>query len=304
MIENLSRRYTTEIITTPKKTKRLNRYISGINKALKTNLVSNDWLARKLWRAHNITDSDVIICNDWQFRRSFQPTLIKNFKGKKVLLVRNVVEPEFMHSIEGFFDKVYSFDKQQCEALGMDYLHQFFPYGVDDAERLYSQLALPGSVAKCFFLGRDKGRTAAIESIAQKLRDANCIVDFHIVKDNDTQDVSEYHIDDGLSYAENIERSINASMLADINKEGQNGITLRVLEAIFFNKKLITSNTEIKSHDFYRPENIFVIGQDNFDDLEKFINTETVALPREILHQYGPDYMLDKITADINSAAT
>ncbi len=303
MIANLSLRYNTEIITTPKKIKRLNRYVSGINKLLHTNLISDDWLARKLWQPHNVTDRDIVICNDWQFKRSFQPTIIKNFSGKKVLLVRNLVDPQFMRSIEGVFDKVYSFDKLQCEAFGMDYLHQFFPYGVDDAARLYSQIAVPGNAAKCFFLGRDKGRTAAIESVAQKLRDVNCVVDFHIVKDNDTQGVSEYHIDEGLSYDENIEKSINSSILADINKEGQTGITLRVLEAIFFNKKLITSNSEIKSQDFYRPENIFVIGQDNLDDLEKFINTESVAIPREILHQYSPDYMLEKITADVNGAS-
>jgi len=301
MIKNLSLRHSTEIITTPKKTKRLNRLITRVNKLLNSNLLSNDWLAKKLWRPYHITESDIIICNDWQFRRSFQPTLIKNFNGKKVLLVRNLVDADFMRSIEGVFDKVYSFDAAQCEAFGMDYLHQFFPYGLDDAKRLNQHIEAPNSAPTCFFLGRDKGRTAAIESIAKKLREVNCVADFHIVKDKDTPGVSEFHIDDGLSYDENIEKSISADILADINQEGQTGITLRVLEAIFFNKKLITSNPAIKSQAFFRPENIFIINQDSFDDLDRFIKTAPTAIPADILHEYSPDYMLEKITSDLEN---
>ena len=303
MIKNLSLRHSTKIISTPKKTKRLNRYITKINKFFKANVINNAWLAKKLWRPHNVTTRDILICNDWQFKRSFQPTLIKHFNGKKVLLVRNIVDAGFMHSIEGIFDKVYSFDAAQCQAFGMDYMNQFFPYGVDDAKHLHNQVAEPSHAAKCFFLGRDKGRTAAIESIAEKLRHVNCIADFHIVKDDKTQAVSQYHIDEGLSYDENLRKSINATVLADINQAGQTGITLRVLESMFFNKKLITSNPTIAAHDFYRPENVFIIDQHNADNLDAFINTDATALPNELLHQYSPDYMLEKITRDTSHTA-
>ncbi|MNJ47404.1 hypothetical protein D3C77_425620 [compost metagenome] len=303
MIKNLSLRHSAKTISTPKKTKRLNRYITKINKLFNANLISNSWLAKKLWRPHKITANDILICNDWQFKRSFQPTLINHFNGKKVLLVRNIVDANFMHSIEGIFDKVYSFDAAQCQAFGMDYMNQFFPYGVDDAKRLHEQLAAPSSASKCFFLGRDKGRTDAIESIAEKLGHVDCIADFHIVTDDKTQRHSQYHVDEGLSYDENIRKSINATVLADINQAGQSGITLRVLESMFFNKKLITSNPTIAAHDFFRPENIFIIDHHHPDNLEAFINSKATALPNEVLHQYSPDYMLETITRDTTCTA-
>ena len=299
MIKNLSLRHKIETISTPKITKRLNRYISKINKLFNKNLISNEWLARNLLSSYSVSNSDILICNDWQFKRDFQPTIIKNFKGKKVLLVRNLIDLDFMLSIKGVFDKVYSFDKPQCELYGMDYLNQFFPYGVDDVKSLHSRIEESTGAPKCFFLGRDKGRTAAIKSIAKQLRGLCCVADFYIVKDKNTKYFSEYHVDEGFSYDKSIEMSTSSNFLLDIPQDGQAGITLRALESIFFNKKLITSNNEIKLQPFFRPENIHIIGKDNFNDLCEFIQSKSTVLPEEILHQFSPDHMLKKITADM-----
>lgn len=45
------------------------------------------------------------------------------------------------------------------------------------------------------------------------------------------------------------------------------------MESIFFEKKLITTNEDIANYDFYRKENVFIIGKDDYKDLPKFLNT-------------------------------
>jgi glycosyltransferase involved in cell wall biosynthesis len=57
----------------------------------------------------------------------------------------------------------------------------------------------------------------------------------------------------------------------------------------------------------HRLQNIYpdliIIDQHNADNLDAFINTDATALPNELLHQYSPDYMLEKITRDTSHTA-
>lgn len=300
MIANLALRHDVRTITVPNVAKRLNRYLISINKRLKSRSIGNQWLASRILSAHNESSEDILICNEGQSGRGLNPSIIQQFKGKKVLLVRDLVDASYVRNALLTFDNVYSFDKAQCEELGMQYMDQFFPYGIDDAKRLCSTTRAPGVTPTCFFLGRDKGRVRAIESMAHNLQRHGCIADFHIAKDYSSSGASDYYIDDILPYDENIQRSLQADILVDINQEGQSGITLRVLESIFFNKKLITCNQTVDSLNLFRPENIFIVRDDTLHGLQDFIATPVRPVPEATLHHYSPDHMLEQITADMS----
>ena len=62
-----------------------------------------------------------------------------------------------------------------------------------------------------------------------------------------------------------------AKAILEVNQKGQVGCTLRALEALFFRKKLITTNLNIQKEDFYNPENIFIYGKDDIRNLHKFV---------------------------------
>lgn len=79
--------------------------------------------------------------------------------------------------------------------------------------------------------------------------------------------------------------------LVEIIQKGQHGLSLRALEALFLDKKLITSNPEIAKEPFYRPENIYICS--NFENLEfekkrvlDFLNTPQLEIPEEIKQKY------------------
>ena len=74
--------------------------------------------------------------------------------------------------------------------------------------------------------------------------------------------------------------------IIDIAQEGQVGFTRRPIEALFFNKKLITNNVEIMKFDFYRNNNIFILGKDKLEDIDSFMETDIEIIPDEIKRKY------------------
>ena len=74
-----------------------------------------------------------------------------------------------------------------------------------------------------------------------------------------------------MSYDEVRKRIARTRALLDIVQLNQSGLTQRVMESIFFRKKLITNNVFIKNYNFYSPNNIFVLGEDDYSHLREFI---------------------------------
>ncbi len=54
-------------------------------------------------------------------------------------------------------------------------------------------------------------------------------------------------------------------VILDIQHPGQTGLTMRTIEMLGMNKKLITTNHAVKTYDFYNSDNILVIDRNNMD---------------------------------------
>ena len=72
----------------------------------------------------------------------------------------------------------------------------------------------------------------------------------------------------------------------DLVQSGQSGLSLRVLESVFLRKKLVTGNTRVKEYDLYRPENIYVLQNNNIDGLFDFFQTPYVDLEESVVKKY------------------
>ena len=62
-------------------------------------------------------------------------------------------------------------------------------------------------------------------------------------------------------------------------------MTLRPLEALFLNKKLVTNYKEIKNEKFYNVNNIFILNN-NYEEIADFLKTPYVAIDEAIKEQY------------------
>lgn len=66
-----------------------------------------------------------------------------------------------------------------------------------------------------------------------------------------------------LKVSEIVKLYKKSNVILDINHPGQKGLTMRTFETIGSNKKMITTNTEIKRYYFYNPNNIYVIDRES-----------------------------------------
>ncbi len=181
-----------------------------------------------------------------------------------------------------------SFDPVDCKKYGFIYSNTFYCYEDSVGN---SKDILPNS--DVFFVGIDKGRYDAVTKIKMKLLQNGLRCDINIVKDRWTllspleiikQKNRKYNLP--LPYSDVVNHIRNSKALLDINQSRQSGISQRPLEALFYNKKLITNNVCIKEMDFYNKNNIFVIENDSLDGILDFMNKPYVSIPEEIIRKY------------------
>lgn len=66
-------------------------------------------------------------------------------------------------------------------------------------------------------------------------------------------------------------------------------IELESFRSNVLQKKLITNFKDIKEYDFYKKDNIFIIGEDDLNNIKNFVNTGYVDIPENIIKKYTID---------------
>lgn len=67
----------------------------------------------------------------------------------------------------------------------------------------------------------------------------------------------------------------------------QSGLSLRVYDALYNCRKIITNNSAIKTFDFYSKENVFILGEDDEQSLIDFIHSDFLPIDNNILQRYS-----------------
>nr|WP_318381085.1 hypothetical protein [uncultured Enterobacter sp.] len=204
------------------------------------------------------------------------------FKGKRVLVIRNIVSEKDVIKYKKIFSHIYSFDKVQCDKYSFKYMLQVFA-------DIKPQLGNPESKNACYFVGLDKNRLGVINTISEILNGYDIKSVFNVVKDKTSSYESCFYINNPLTYDDNIKMVQENKFLLEINQEGQEGITLRALESIFYQKKLITNNLSLREYDFYDPCRIFIFKSCStwdFEAFEQFLVSKYSPVSESILNNY------------------
>ncbi len=139
----------------------------------------------------------------------------------------------------------WSFDKADCKQYGMKQNIQYY-YG--DSYDITTTLEYD-----VYFVGHDKGRAKKLQDIKSDLDEQGITYKFDVIKESSPN--IPYN-----TVRANIRKT---KAILEINQAGQAGYTLRALEALFFQKKLITSNVSLKKEKFYNPSNIYILNQED-----------------------------------------
>lgn len=162
---------------------------------------------------------------------------------------------------------IYTFNKLDADDNQLKFLKQFYRFD-------HQYLNENNTIFDCYFLGFEKGRKKELSDLSEKLFQYKN----HFIVINKIENV--------ISYKENLEHVKKSSCIIEIVQKNQIGLSLRPFEAIAFRKKLLTNNIEILQEDFYSPENIFVIGYDQWENFEKFLTSPFKEIDNSILNKY------------------
>ncbi len=165
--------------------------------------------------------------------------------------------------------ELWTFDKNDSVKYGLKYNHQFYIKNDN-----YNELPIEYDV---FFVGQDKGRLEKLLEIEKEVSSYRFKSKFCIVGYNSER----------LEYSQILNYIAKSKVILDIQCDWQEGITLRPLEAVFYEKKLITNNKKIKEMDFYNAENIFVLEDENKYTLQDFILSEKMEYSQQTRNEYG-----------------
>jgi hypothetical protein len=179
--------------------------------------------------------------------------------------------------------KAYTFDPGDAKAYGLELTEQVFrhdPVATDaDTARDIS----------LYFIGSDKRRLAELIQWKQLFEEKGLSTHFHIVADKRTT----YRPQDAplltsawMPYASNIELVRRSKCLLELLQCTQSGPTMRSIEALFFDCKLITNNASIVDCEFYHPSRFFVIGQGLPEDLPAFLQSPAEPVCKELLRKH------------------
>lgn len=93
-------------------------------------------------------------------------------------------------------------------------------------------------------------------------------------------------IKQNIDFSKNLEHIYRASILVDILNPIHQGLSFRTFEALYYQKKLITSNANIKNYDFYHPDNIFIWEPNNLPQLKDFLARPYSQIDQNIVEKY------------------
>ncbi|MEZ7821063.1 MAG: hypothetical protein QMB51_02020 [Patescibacteria group bacterium] len=170
--------------------------------------------------------------------------------------------------------ELWSFDPNDCIKYKMKYNSTFYFNDI----KIKSITSYKYDIV---FLGNDKGRKDTILKFQKELEKTKLSYYFHIVSENKGRNSQKK-----ITYAQYLDLIANSKAILDLTPFGQSGLTLRPMESIFLKKKLITFDKNIIKQDFYRSENIFIIGIDDLLHLNSFVNSPYFNIDDKIINNY------------------
>lgn len=177
------------------------------------------------------------------------------------------------------FDKIFSFDLEDCRHYGFEFLG--FNY--------YSKHELPirKKNIDAYFIGSIKGgRGQLIIDVFNYLNDNQIETQFDVRSNNGNFIVDGMNHLTGkwIPYADVLQGVSNTNCIVEILQKNQEGATLRYFEAVVYNKKLLSNNTNIIDYPFY-DERFMKIFRNPED-----IDIEWLKLREPVNYNYNGDF--------------
>ncbi|MDQ0359812.1 hypothetical protein [Breznakia pachnodae] len=221
------------------------------------------------WK-RNINDMEKVIV----FDSGYSPVITNYIKKKNPkciihLYLFNTISNEKKYLLnDKNIDRFWSFDKNDVKKYGINYNSTTYSKNITlDHENIEYDIV---------FLGTTKQRKEQICDFQKSCDNLRLKTLFCVIESQ--KDFIDYN-----TYLELVDKS---KCILDITNSYQEGLTLRFMESLFFEKKIITNNKSIKGYDFYDKTNIFILGEDDIGKLSDFLSSDYRKIDKKIVDYY------------------
>lgn len=166
--------------------------------------------------------------------------------------------------------EIWSFDKIECAKYNYNLVTEFYPHNpVCETEIEYD----------VFFCGYDKGRAQQLDNLTKVFSQFG--LKYRIIMrewspkqflDSKMKPWGRFVTFFETDYTKIVRLIQKSRCILELVKEGQVGYTMRTMESLFFERKLITNNKEILNADFYNKANHFVLGYNDINELGDWLS--------------------------------
>ncbi len=179
-------------------------------------------------------------------------------KIKLIYLFTNIVKisgailNSFVEELNKYYDRVYAFDPSDASKYGFYYHPLLYSDNHKDVIKKDNNV---------FYVGRAKDRYEMLMRIYERLRLIGADRQFFIFGVPDDQQLHKDEIvyNKMIPYSNCLTYIQESSCLIDVIQGESEGFTIKVCEAVFYNKLLITTNEAIKKAPFYNDQWILVM---------------------------------------------
>lgn len=187
-----------------------------------------------------------------------------------------------MKRVYPYFDKVYSFDPDDVAKNNFNFISNYIYFDIENTN--------PKKVEHTVFniSSLDK-RSKTMPQFASYFQQRN--IDYKLIafsKDT-SKELEDLNIEcttKTYSLESVLELVKKSDILLDLQRPNQKGLSFRVLEGIGLNKKIITTNTDVKNYDFYNPNNIAIVDSNDISIPDTFFTTPYETLDPKIVKKY------------------
>lgn len=245
----------------------------------------------------------IFICQAEATPKSFlRDVKAMNPQAKMVLMLWDSVANK-VNTLEklDLFDKVFSFDKKDCDQFGLTFRPLFF-----DEE--YERIANEDSpfMYDLFFVGTvHSDRYQILKKVKEQFERNQSSVFYYLYIPTKlmyyqrklfTKELMDSHISEfsfvGMPSEQLTAKLKQSKTVIDIQHPKQSGLTMRTIEMLGANKKMITTNADIQNYDFYHPNNICIIDRENIVVPPEFITAPFTAVDEKIKERYSIKYFI------------
>ena len=191
------------------------------------------------------------------------------------------------------FDLLYSYDEGEAVKYNAKAFSEF-------ESKIDIEISKDYPLCDVFFAGRAKDRLPKLMEAYHKFTQAGITVQYYLTGvPNEARESYPgiVYADDMMSYREMLYRSVNARCMLEINQAGAVGYTSRFLEAVMYNKKLITDNCSIEKTKFYNPQ--FMQCVKDVTDIDTAFVRRDVIVDYHYNNEFSPIHLIEQIDRDL-----